>query len=302
MRLIHLTDPHLSTLEGTSFTQLSGKRWSGYLSWRRKRRFQHQKAMLERVVQAIHEEDPDFIVVTGDLAHIGLPSESQQIRDWLHTLGAPEKVLVIPGNHDIYQRDSWQVVREAWAPYLHLPEQDEALLSRDNRQLYPLRHEVGDMTLIATSSATPTPIFSATGELGESQLARLDTLLGDEAPDRFCCVLVHHPPLPGMIGRRKALDDATSLRAVLTNRPVDLVLHGHDHRNSSSQLGDTRIYSTNSASSVVEGRQAAYRVFDVVSTAAGWSVAMQLKQLASADADASIVQSDSWHIAPRGSA
>lgn len=302
MRLIHLTDPHLSTLEGTSFAQLSGKRWSGYLSWRRKRRLQHRAAMLDAVVNAIHKENPDFIVVTGDLAHIGLPSETQQIQTWLKSLGSPNQVLVIPGNHDVYQRDSWQAVSSAWGPYLHLCETNDDLLTRDNRQRYPLRYELGSITLVATSSALPTPIFSATGALGESQLARLDKMLGAVEPDRFCCLLVHHPPLPDMIGRRKALDDAPQLEALLSSHPVDLVLHGHNHRNASSRLGDMRIYSTNSASSVIEGREASYRVFDVANTSSGWSVAMQLKQLASSQSEVSVIHSDSWRIATRSSA
>lgn len=296
MRLIHLTDPHLSTLEGTSFAQLSGKRWSGYLSWRRKRREQHQPAMLSRVVDAVHAEQPDFILITGDLAHIGLTSEVKQIRSWLESLGAPDKILVIPGNHDVYHRDSWAAVSDAWGPYLHIPDLDRSDPGSDNRSFYPVQHDLGRCNLIATSSALPTVVFSATGRLGENQLARLDQRLGEVDPQNFCCLLIHHPPLPGMISRRKALDDAADLEVLLAKHRVDLILHGHNHKNSSSLCGQTRIFSTNSASSVVAGRQAAYRVFEVKQTPTGWSVDTQLKAFTSKDAKAIVEHSESWKV------
>ena len=295
MRLIHLTDPHLSSLEGISFKDISGKRWSGYLSWRRKRRHQHRMEMLARITAAVQAEQPDLIVVTGDLAHIGLETEVRQIRAWLAELGPPEQVLVIPGNHDIYHRSSWHSVNEYWGAYLHLQSGKTEPHLADNRDSYPASFSMGDISVVSLSSALPTRVFSATGSLGEGQTERLNHMLSEQClSKKFCCLLVHHPPLPGMIDARKALSDAASLEAVLQKHPVNLVLHGHNHRNSKAAIGTTRIFSTNSASSVIENRPACYRVFTVERAADGWSVDMQLKKLAPDDKNPIVIESESW--------
>ena len=44
-------------------------------------------------------------------------------------------------------------------------------------------------------------------------------------------LLIHHPPLPGQAARARHLTDATELEAILTSHGIDLVVHGHNHRN-----------------------------------------------------------------------
>ena len=60
---------------------------------------------------------PDHIVVTGDLANIGLPQEHIDALAWLELLGPPERVSVIPGNHDIY-RAARHSGTARWAAYM----------------------------------------------------------------------------------------------------------------------------------------------------------------------------------------
>jgi len=86
MRLIQLTDPHLSSLESFSFLSVKGKRKSGYLSWYRKRRHIHRPEILERLTQAVQDESPDQILLTGDLVHIGLEDEIIEAARWLRRI------------------------------------------------------------------------------------------------------------------------------------------------------------------------------------------------------------------------
>ena len=102
MRLIHVTDPHLSSLAQFSFSSARGKRRSGYLSWYRNRRHIHRREILDQLVQAAQADCPDQFLVTGDLVHIGLEDEMIQAGEWLRALGGPERVTLIPGNHDVY--------------------------------------------------------------------------------------------------------------------------------------------------------------------------------------------------------
>ena len=114
MRLIHLTDPHLSSLAGENMTTLRGKRWSGYLSWRKNRRKRYLPEILARLTAAIKTEDADQILCTGDLVQIGLDSEIAEAADWLKQLGPAEQVMLIPGNHDIYATRSADSVYKLW--------------------------------------------------------------------------------------------------------------------------------------------------------------------------------------------
>ena len=81
MRLVHVTDPHLTNLDGVGFSDLRGKRWSGYISWHKNRRKKYLPAVLERLVTAVKAENADQLLLTGDLAQIGLAMEIEQIGD-----------------------------------------------------------------------------------------------------------------------------------------------------------------------------------------------------------------------------
>ena len=281
MRLIQLTDPHLSSLESFSFLTVKGKRKSGYLSWYTKRRYIHRPEILERLTQAVHDESPDQILLSGDLVHIGLEDEIIEAARWLRRLGTPEQVLLIPGNHDNYAPDSLAAMNRHWCDYL--PAQVAGV--NDYAAPYPVVRKAGGLRLIGVSTSCVTRIFSAQGELGKAQLARLRAALGgpESAPagaspkrPEFTCLLIHHPPLPGMTKQRKALRDAADLQLVIEEQCPDLVVYGHNHCNRIRQHRAVRTFCTASASSV---NNASYRVFDVEKTDDGWHCRMRLMSL-----------------------
>ncbi len=233
------------------------------------------------------------ILVTGDLVHVGLADEIEAAAAWLRELGPPERVVLVPGNHDLYARDSWPSVSASWAPYLGVDG------SGDGSDGFPVSRRLGDrhrgVDVIAACSACPSPLFMATGSLGDAQLARLDEALA--RADGFRCLLIHHPPLPAMTSRRKRLRDAARLEAVLARRGCELVLHGHVHRNVAALgAGGTRVYGTASGSSAGDKAPAAYRVFDITSTDQGWQVAMRLMEVA-ADGAVTPRERDQWSVA-----
>lgn len=295
MRLIHLTDLHLTSLADCAFSQLRGKRWSGYLSWWKNRRWQHSVEMLEHLRVAVVAEGADRILITGDLVHIGLPEEIAAAADWLHRLAIPEKVLLIPGNHDSYARDCGLQMTRHWADYLHLPPVATGALGGND---YPLQIEQDGLVLIGLNSAVPTPLFMATGRLGSSQLQRLqECIRAAKTRSALVCLLIHHPPLPGQTDWRRALTDASELAKVLADSGADLILHGHLHRNLAIQSGPLWVFGTASASSVVASRPASYRVFDINHHAEGWTLRMQLKQAdLSAPGSFDVIDDQSWQV------
>ena len=68
-----LSDPHLTSLQRVRWRQLMNKRVLGYLSWHRKRRAEHRGEVLDALLCDLRQTQPEHIVITGDLTHIGLP-------------------------------------------------------------------------------------------------------------------------------------------------------------------------------------------------------------------------------------
>ena len=281
MRLIQLTDPHLSSLASFSFLSVKGKRKSGYLSWYSKRQHIHRPEILKQLTLAVRAESPDQILLTGDLVHIGLEDEIIEAARWLRQLGDPEQVMLIPGNHDNYAPDSLAAMHRHWRDYL--PPQDMGL--QDYAAAYPVVRSFDGLRILGLNTACVTRIFSAAGELGKAQLSRLRKALGKEVSSRpgespqrpaFTLLLLHHPPLPGMAKPRKALRDAADLQLVIEEKQPDLILYGHIHINREKQHGEVRTFGTASASCI---NTASYRVFDVDKAVDGWHCHMRLMSL-----------------------
>jgi len=273
MRLIHITDPHLSSLDDQAFTRLHGKRRSGYLSWHRNRRHEHRPEILEQLTDVVVAHAPDQVLVTGDLVHIGLESEMREAAQWLRRLGPPENVFLVPGNHDNYAADSLQAMREHWADYLPAGDPQDG----DYTSGYPVVRRYNGVALVGVNTSCVTRAFSAAGELGCEQRQRLALALDENTVSGgFTCLLIHHPPFPGMTRKRKALRDAPQLLELAGQQPPDLVLYGHIHINREElQLG-IHSFCTASASSVHE---ASFRIIDLERDDEGWQCQVRLMKL-----------------------
>ena len=71
----------------------------------------------------------------------------------------------------------------------------------------------------------------AAGRVGDKQLAALEQVLAHLAGSGLArVVLIHHPPLPDLAPKSRALTDADLLQAVFNRAGAELVLHGHNHR------------------------------------------------------------------------
>ena len=298
MRLVHLTDPHLTSLADQSFIGLRGKRRLGYLSWKRKRRLVHRTDLLEQITDAVRAESATQILLSGDLAHIGLADEILAAGAWLESLGPPEQVLLVPGNHDYYRADSWAALCDLWGPYLGAGQDAPEMSPMD---LFPrIRHleEQGvEAAVLGLCSAYPAPVHMADGRLGADQLRQLDDLL--KHAQGFRCVILHHPPLPGMTAWRKALRDADQLASIVQRHQPELVLHGHVHRNRAGPvIGGTHIFSTASASSNQPDAPASYRVFDIARELDGWTVVMRLK-VVTPQGQIAVLEESRWRVGLR---
>ena len=275
--LAHLSDPHLTTLAGVRPLSLLNKRLLGYLSWRRQRRRIHNPRVLEALLRDLAVTAPDHVAVTGDLTHLGLPGEFAEAARWLAQVGPPEKVTVVPGNHDSYVAAPWQETFAAWAPYLAGDESAPA-------GIYPSLRVRGPAALIGLSSALPSAPLLAVGTLGREQLGRLEEMLEQTGRRGLLrIILLHHPPVAGSIAWRKRLTDAGPLAEVLARRGAELILHGHAHLPLARELvaGERKIpvFGVPSASDYGSHPQrvARYHLCRVERTAAGWTLRLTVR-------------------------
>jgi 3',5'-cyclic AMP phosphodiesterase CpdA len=285
-RFAQISDPHLTTLEGVRRRDLISKRALGYLSWRRKRRHEHRREVLDALQDDLHCDQLDQLLITGDLTHIGLPTEFLQARDWLQQLGPATTVALVPGNHDACVRANWQDSFALWQEYMASDPKDGSpveAISAD--ELFPSLRVRGDVAYIGLSTGCPTPPLMATGTLGANQLAKLAPVLEYTAQQGlFRVVYLHHCPLPGLEKWRKRLTDAEDLQAVLQQHGAELIIHGHGHRTHFHELetsqGTAPVIAVPSASARgLHGADvASYNKYAVTRTADGWNLDIEQRR------------------------
>ncbi len=218
--LAHLSDPHLPLLPGAApLLGLTGKQVLSRLAWQRRRRRITDEAVLDALALDLGAAAPDHIVVTGDLVNLGTLREMSAASGWLARLGPVAKISVVPGNHDCLAGSEGLAKWAAWMGE-----------DRTSEAVFPFLRRRGQMAMIGLCSGVPTPMFLASGFLGAAQLERAAHMLAEAgSAGLFRVVLIHHPPLMGDGGRRKALRDRAALCAVLQAHGAELVLHGHHH-------------------------------------------------------------------------
>jgi len=205
---------------------LTGKQLLALSSWRRRRRHVTSPAVLDALGRDLAAHAPDHIAVTGDLVNLAWPPEFAQARAWLAELAPPERVSVVPGNHDATARTAWAEGIGCWSAWMTSDSGGTAAEAAG----FPFLRRRDGVALIGLSSAVPTRLFSAAGLLGEAQLERAASLLeGTRREGLFRVALIHHPPVIGPGGARRALRDRAALCAVLKRCGAELVLHGHHH-------------------------------------------------------------------------
>ncbi|MCH4021951.1 MAG: metallophosphoesterase [Acetobacter sp.] len=230
--LAHLSDLHLPFEIAPSPRELAGKRLLSLLSWRLRRSKVHLWSSLEAVMADIRAAQPDLLAISGDLTNLGLPEELENARKWLAGTGFAQ--TVIPGNHDAMVPMPWSHGPGSWSHHGGMVAPEQPLLR--------FAGEREDVAIIGLNSAIPTPPFFASGRVGPTQLDTLEGLLQRLGAQNICrVIMIHHPPHPNLVVRRKALEDWHRFSAVVASAGAELILHGHSHRGTITELPGTDI-------------------------------------------------------------
>lgn len=171
---------------------------------------------LQTAVQAVLalRQQPDAVVITGDLTDFGRDAEYQHLRSLLAPL-AHLPLYLMPGNHD-----DRAAMRANFPEHTYLGTQG------------PIHYSVavGGMQLIALDSSVPEQPH---GHLDAGQLAWLRQTL-EANRHRPVVVALHHPPFDTLIGHMDKIgvrEGKAELLAILADFPnVQRVISGHIHR------------------------------------------------------------------------
>ena len=180
--------------------------------------------MLERCIRQLLErpQQPDAIIVTGDLVDYGTSEEYGLLRELLAPLTMP--VYLSPGNHD--ERGALRAgfpdhgYLRQWEPFIQYTIEEHAV------------------RIVALDTVVP---GQSGGALCNRRLEWLDRALGAQ-PKRPTIVTMHHPPFLTGIGHmdRIGLDDCSGLAQVISRHPqVERVLAGHLHRSITARFAGT---------------------------------------------------------------
>ncbi|SKA32409.1 3',5'-cyclic AMP phosphodiesterase CpdA [Enhydrobacter aerosaccus] len=278
--LAHLSDPHLP-MPRAPLGQLLNKRATGYYNWWRHRVHVHVPEALAGIVADIKARAPDHIALTGDLVNVALPQEFRRAADWLAGFEPPDRLTIVPGNHDVYVSVPWDESLGLWGAYMA----GDGESSAPGLDAFPIVRRRGPVVLIGLSTGVPKPPFFATGDLGSSQIARAERLLAETGREGLCrIVLIHHPPLFGQ-SRFKRLTDTAAFQAMIRRVGCEAVLHGHNHLSEIARIagptGPVPVLGVTSASAAPDSKygRARYHLIRIDRHEGGWRLDVELRAL-----------------------
>lgn len=242
VRLAHFTDLHITARPGAiPWKYLLGKRCLGWLNLSLGGRADVFADAADVARALVHDLEthvhPDHIVSTGDFTGLALPGEFAAVRQALAPLLQDERVISIPGNHDVYVPSA---VRD------RLYEQALGGWTRTDFTVQDLPRELGDLypyplvrflgdeaVLVCLRDVHANPPHDSTGRVGRRQLQALQAVLANpRLAGRFKILALHYGLCRADRSpdtRLHGLRDARELIHLAERGGVGLVLHGHLH-------------------------------------------------------------------------
>ncbi len=183
--------------------------------------------VVEGLVSFINADEPDCVIVSGDLTQTAHPKEFREARAFLDRLHAP--TVVIPGNHDI---PGWQV----WSRLVNG-------FKRYKSHIDPCLdtvHQGEQAVIVGLNTARRIVVHWnwSHGALHGSQLQLVETVFDDAPDDHLRLVTLHHPLVPPADRpRQKLVGNARAAAAHFSLTRTDAVLTGHLHTTQSQLAG-----------------------------------------------------------------
>ena len=162
------------------------------------------------LIKQIANENPDLIIISGDLTTQGYLTEYNDASTFLDDLKSITETHVIPGNHD---------ARNVGLIHFEKLVGDRKFIHMDKS---------GGFAILGLDSSEPD---INDGQIGIDQLDWLKLEL-DKIPNDMCKIVTFHHhllPIPQTGRERNILLDSGDLLRVFIDYGVDFVLNGHKH-------------------------------------------------------------------------
>ncbi len=137
-----------------------------------------QPQVVEALVALAGQQQPDLVVLSGDITQRARPVEFRAAKAFVGRLGVP--VLAIPGNHDIALFDLWARLTRPYARYA----------TAFGTELEPV-HASPDWLVVGVN--TTRAWRHKNGEVSTAQIDRVAELLRTASPAQLRVVVVHQP-------------------------------------------------------------------------------------------------------------
>jgi len=167
-------------------------------------------SLKDNALKQIEDENPDLIIVCGDLTTDGYSHQYEDAANFINELKTVTNVHVIPGNHD--------------ARNVGLIHFKRLIGERNFTQI----DKNGGFAIVGLDSSQPD---LNDGQIGTDQLIWLESELDKISNDLCKIVTFHHHllPIPQTGRERNILLDSGDLLRVFIDYGVDFVLNGHKH-------------------------------------------------------------------------
>lgn len=253
-RIAQLSDVHI--LEPDHARREGRARWRvRYLNLGRRLDAEERLQSFRAALARAHALRVDHLLVTGDLTEDGTPVQFELAAHALHDSGfAPERVTLVPGNHDLYGGAG--VWERAMAGPLRAFAASSAL---------GVPIALAGVLLLPLSTAIALPAWRSHGRFAASASEAVLHASRD-ARRRALPLLVaqHHPPVRTqrpLLHWFDGMHDHAAARKTLSGDPTVYVAHGHTHRamdRAWTQGEPARIFG---AASVLEDSADAVRLY-----------------------------------------
>lgn len=245
LRVGHVSDLHIFRKGRLQPWRYLGNRALGGLNLVLKRGKTHDNDVVVAAFKRLKQLDVDHIVVTGDLSNLAIEEEFQAAREIIEAhAGGPDKVSIIPGNHDYYTFGA--AIQGRFERFFGDWMTSELPLA-DPKNPYPYVKLLDEhVALLGVNTCIPTPPGLAVGRVGAAQRERIAALLDHPTlKTRFViAALHHHLDPPRHTNARKELmrrmQDASQVKQALLDGGVNLVIHGHNHQHGFTTLANGR--------------------------------------------------------------
>jgi Icc protein len=167
------------------------------------------ETLLETVIDEVNREQPDLVVIAGDLTGSGYDEEFAGAQTALDAI-ACERIVVVPGNHDARN-----------VGYLRFEEYFGERYTQHRFECAGI-----GVALVATDTSEPD---IDEGEIGRDRYPYVREGFAGEADLRVLVLHHHLVSIPGTGRERNQLLDSGDVLSLVRDCCVDLVLAGHRH-------------------------------------------------------------------------